>query len=78
MGAQLVNFEGSQVTLKVTIDLSCSLLTSEEIIQQSLNEAGCIATEAALKYLVFTVRCGTSIIRQCFPPYNQHLRIKFI
>jgi hypothetical protein len=51
MGAQLVNFEGSQVTLEVTIDLSCSLLTSEEIIQQSLNEAGCIATEAALKYL---------------------------
>jgi len=51
MGAQLLSFEGTQVTLEVTIDLSRSMLTSEENIQQSLNEAGCIATQAALKYL---------------------------
>jgi hypothetical protein len=51
MGAQLVSIEGTQVTIEVTIDLSRSMLTSEESIQQSLNEAGQIATEAALKYL---------------------------
>ena len=51
MGAQLLSIEGSQVTIEVTIDLSRSMLTSEENIQQSLNDAGCIATEAALKYL---------------------------
>ena len=51
MGAQLLSFEGTQITLEVTIDLSRSMLTSEENIQQSLNEAGCIATGAALKYL---------------------------
>jgi hypothetical protein len=51
MGAQLLSIEGSQVKIEVTIDLSRSMLTSEENIQQNLNEAGCIATEAALKYL---------------------------
>ncbi len=51
MGAQLVSLAGSRVTIEVTIDLSRSMLTSEENIQQSLNDAGCIATETALKYL---------------------------
>jgi hypothetical protein len=51
MGAQLQSITGSQVTIEVTIDLSRSMLTSEENIQQSLNDAGCIATAAALKYL---------------------------
>lgn len=51
MGAQLLSIEGSQVRIEVTIDLSRSMLTSEENIQQSLNETGCIATAAALKYL---------------------------
>jgi hypothetical protein len=51
MGAQLLSIEGSQVRIEVTIDLSRSMLTSEENIQQTLNEAGCIATAAALKYL---------------------------
>jgi hypothetical protein len=51
MGAQLLSIEGSQVRIEVTIDLSRSMLTSEENIQQTLNETGCIATEAALKYL---------------------------
>jgi hypothetical protein len=37
--------------MEVTIELSRSMLTSEESIQQSLNEAGCMATVAALKYL---------------------------
>ncbi len=51
MGAQLQSIAGSQVSIEVTIDLSRSMLTSEETIQQSLNAAGCIATAAALKYL---------------------------
>ncbi len=51
MGAQLLGIEGTQVKIEVTIDLSRSMLTSEEKIQESLNEAGSIATLAALKYL---------------------------
>src|SRR4028119_245077 len=51
MGVQLLSIEGSQVKMEVTIELSRSMLTSEENIQQSLNHSGCIATEAALKYL---------------------------
>ena len=51
MGARLLGNEGTQVKLEVTIDLSRSMLTSEENIQQSLNEGGCLATAAALKYL---------------------------
>jgi hypothetical protein len=51
MSAQLLSIEGSQVKIEVTIDLSRSMLTSEENIQQTLNETGCIATAAALKYL---------------------------
>jgi hypothetical protein len=51
MGARLLGIEGTQVKLEVTIDLSRSMLTSEENIQQSLNEGGCLATAAALKYL---------------------------
>ena len=51
MGVQLLGIEGTQVKIEVTIDLSRSLLTSEENIQGGLNEAGCIATVAALKYL---------------------------
>ena len=51
MSAQLLSIEGSQVKIEVTIDLSRSMLTSEENIQHSLNEIGCIATVAALKYL---------------------------
>ena len=37
--------------MEVTIELSRSMLTSEENIKHCLNETGCIATEAALKYL---------------------------
>lgn len=51
MSARLLSVEGAQVKIEVTIDLSRSMLTSEETIQQTLNESGCIATAAALKYL---------------------------
>ncbi len=51
MGVQLLSIEGTKVKMEVTIELSRSMLSSEENIQNSLNEVGCIATEAALKYL---------------------------
>ena len=51
MCARLLSVEGSQVKIEVTIELSRSMLTSEESIQQSLNEAGCLASKAALQYL---------------------------
>jgi hypothetical protein len=51
MGAQLLGIEGTQVKIEVTIELSRSMLRSEESIQASLNEAGRIATLSALKYL---------------------------
>jgi len=51
MSAQLLSVEGSHVKIVVSIDLSRSMLTSEENIQQSLNQAGGLATEAALQYL---------------------------
>ena len=51
MGAQLLSQSGTQVRIEVTVELSHSLMTSEEAIQESLNEAGCIATTVALEYL---------------------------
>ena len=51
MSAQLLSVEGSQVKIVVSIELSRSMLTSEAAIQESLNEAGCLASEAALQYL---------------------------
>lgn len=51
MSAKLISINGSTVKLEVTLELGRSMLTSEENIQQSLNAAGRIATEAALKYL---------------------------
>ena len=51
MSAQLLSQSGTQVRIEVTVELSHSLMTSEEAIQESLNEAGCIATTVALEYL---------------------------
>jgi hypothetical protein len=51
MGVQLLSIKGSQVKIEVTIDLSRSMLTSEENIQNNINEVGQMATKAALKYL---------------------------
>ncbi len=51
MGVQLVSVEGMQVKIEMTIELSRSMLTSEENIQKSLNQAGNMATGEALKYL---------------------------
>lgn len=49
--AQLIEKEGTKITLQVTIDLSDSLLDSENKIQDGCNEIGNLATEEALKYL---------------------------
>jgi hypothetical protein len=49
MAAKLVSVQGTQVKIEVTIDLSRSMLETEEKIQLGLNEAGCIATQEALK-----------------------------
>ena len=51
MDVQLISIEGTKVKMEVTIELSRSMLTSEENIKHCLNEVGCIATVAALKYL---------------------------
>ena len=51
MGVRLVSVEGTQVKIEMTIELSRSMLTTEENIQENLNQAGGIATGAALKYL---------------------------
>ncbi len=40
MSVQLLSIEESQVKIEVTIALSRSMLTSEEAIQQSLNQGG--------------------------------------
>jgi hypothetical protein len=39
MGAQLLGIEGTQVKIEVTINLSRSMLTSEEKIQESFNRS---------------------------------------
>ena len=58
----MLGIEGTQVKIEVTIDLSRSLLTSEENIQESLNEAGCLATVAEIE--VF--RYGRVSNRDCW------------
>ncbi|MEX0271478.1 hypothetical protein AB3R30_20310 [Leptolyngbyaceae cyanobacterium UHCC 1019] len=48
MGAQLLSVAGSQVKIEMTIDLSRSMLTSEENIQPTFNKTGCMATALVL------------------------------
>ena len=50
MSARLVEVKGSQVKIEMTVELSRSLLDTEEAIQVALNEAGCLASREALKY----------------------------
>ncbi len=51
MSAQSLSQSGTQVRIDVTIELSHSLPTSEETLHESLNDAGRVATQAALEYL---------------------------
>jgi hypothetical protein len=46
-----LSVSGQEVKIEVTIELDRSLLKSEEKIQKSLNEAGCLASIEALNYL---------------------------
>jgi hypothetical protein len=50
MVARLVRVEGQRVTVELTVELSRSMLSTEEAIQAALNEAGQLATHEALKY----------------------------
>lgn len=49
MPARLIAVDGKTVTLELTLELSRSLLETEERILAVLNEAGCVATQEALK-----------------------------
>lgn len=49
MSAKIVRKEGKKLIIEMTVDLNDSMLDSEEAIQVSLNEAGALATEEALK-----------------------------
>lgn len=51
MLAKLISVEGTKVKIELTIELSESMLESEGKIQESLNEAGCIATRESMKHL---------------------------
>lgn len=50
MPASLVEVKETQVKIEVTVELSRSMLDTEEAIQVALNEAGCIASREALGY----------------------------
>ena len=50
MSATLKSVEGATVTIELKIELTSSLLNSEENILSSINDAGSIATEEALKH----------------------------
>lgn len=50
MSAILTSKHGTTVTIQLKVELTDSMLNSEENILSSLNEAGSIATEEALKY----------------------------
>ena len=49
MNVELRSVKGTMVTLEVKVDLGGSMLEAEEAILGALNDAGCVATEEALK-----------------------------
>lgn len=49
MAARIVKKEGGKLTIEVDMDLKGNMLTQEEAIQVALNEAGKLATLAALE-----------------------------
>ena len=50
MSPAKVNREGQRVTVEVSVELTNSMLSTEEAIQQALNEAGTVLTGEALQY----------------------------
>ena len=55
MSAKIVRKDGKRLTIEITVDLEESMLGSEEAIQVSVNEAGALASEEALKHKTRTV-----------------------
>ena len=49
MSATMIERQESSVTIQITIPLTRSMLDTEEVIQQALNQAGVLATAEALK-----------------------------
>lgn len=49
MTAKIIGKKGKKLTIEITVDLEDSMLDSEEAIQESLNKAGALASEEALK-----------------------------
>jgi uncharacterized protein YabE (DUF348 family) len=52
MATRIVKKEGGKLTIEVDMDLKGSMLTQEEAIQVALNEAGKLATLAALEVTI--------------------------
>jgi hypothetical protein len=50
MPAHVVEVQDTQVKIELTVELSRSMLETEEAIQVALNEAGCLASREALRY----------------------------
>lgn len=51
MPATLIAVTGNQIKVEVTVELSRSLLETEEAVQTALNQAGCLLTQQALHSL---------------------------
>ena len=49
MGAVIIERQESSVSIRIEVALSRSMLDTEQVIQQALNEAGVLATAEALK-----------------------------
>ena len=49
MAARLTKQNGDELTIQVTVNISSSMLEAEESVQRAINEAGCLATQPALK-----------------------------
>ena len=48
MKAKIINTDSQSVTIEVTIPLKEDMLSTEEAIQQGVNQAGLLATQYAL------------------------------
>ena len=50
MPAMIIDRQQDSVTIQIQVSLSRSMLDTEVALQQTLNEAGVLATSAALQY----------------------------
>lgn len=49
MAISIINQSSESITLQVTIPFTRSMLESENVIQDSMNQVGCMATQELLK-----------------------------